>query len=237
VATLPADLKQQPIVMFCTGGIRCEKAGPYMEREGFEQVYQLDGGILKYFEDVGGAHYEGECFVFDQRVGLDPDLSETKSDVCFACLTPLTHVDLLDPRYEKGISCPACHVRDEEQRARTLAMRRHRLREVTSPLPGGVPYDNRRPLVVPAACDGIAVIDFLGTILAHVPREEWEATIASGHLLDCDGNPVAAGDRVRAGERYIRLFPATIEPEVNAAIEILCEDVQLNILIAIVPKA
>jgi UPF0176 protein len=66
-------------VMFCTGGIRCEKAGPFMEREGFRDVFQLDGGILKYFEECGGAHYDGECFVFDERVGVDPALRETGS--------------------------------------------------------------------------------------------------------------------------------------------------------------
>lgn len=71
---LPTELKSQPIVMFCTGGIRCEKAGPLMQREGFENVFQLEGGILKYFEECGGAHYEGECFVFDERVALDPNL-------------------------------------------------------------------------------------------------------------------------------------------------------------------
>ena len=65
VQKLPEEMKQQPIVMFCTGGIRCEKAGPYMQREGFEQIFQLDGGILKYFEECGGDHYNGECFVFD----------------------------------------------------------------------------------------------------------------------------------------------------------------------------
>ncbi len=72
VGRLPAAMKEQPIVMFCTGGIRCEKAGPFMEREGFNSVFQLEGGILKYFEECGGAHFDGECFVFDQRVGLDP---------------------------------------------------------------------------------------------------------------------------------------------------------------------
>jgi UPF0176 protein len=77
VDRLPAELKEQPIVMFCTGGIRCEKAGPYMEREGFREVFQLDGGILKYFEECGGVHYEGECFVFDERVGVDAALQET----------------------------------------------------------------------------------------------------------------------------------------------------------------
>jgi predicted sulfurtransferase len=78
VARLPAELKEQPIVMFCTGGIRCEKAGPFMEGQGFKHIFQLDGGILKYFEECGGAHYAGECFVFDQRVGLDPSLQETE---------------------------------------------------------------------------------------------------------------------------------------------------------------
>jgi UPF0176 protein len=73
VRKLPEELKTRPVVMFCTGGIRCEKAGPLMEREGFE-VYQLEGGILKYFEECGNAHYRGECFVFDERVGLTPDL-------------------------------------------------------------------------------------------------------------------------------------------------------------------
>lgn len=77
VRQLPAEMKQQPIVMFCTGGIRCEKAGPFMEREGFSQVFQLDGGILKYFEHCGNAHYEGECFVFDERVGVDAALRAT----------------------------------------------------------------------------------------------------------------------------------------------------------------
>ena len=67
---LPEEAKGQPLVMFCTGGIRCEKAGPYLEREGFEEVYQLEGGILKYFEQCGKQYFEGECFVFDQRVAV-----------------------------------------------------------------------------------------------------------------------------------------------------------------------
>lgn len=77
VSRLPDDLKQQPVVTFCTGGIRCEKATPYLEREGFQDVYQLDGGILKYFEECGGAHYQGTCFVFDERVALDASLQAT----------------------------------------------------------------------------------------------------------------------------------------------------------------
>jgi UPF0176 protein len=71
--------KQKPVVMFCTGGIRCEKAAIYMQNQGFSTVYQLDGGILGYFAKVGGAHYEGECFVFDERVALDSELNTQRT--------------------------------------------------------------------------------------------------------------------------------------------------------------
>jgi UPF0176 protein len=108
VRKLPAELKERPIVMFCTGGIRCEKAGPFMEREGFQNVHQLDGGILKYFEECGGAHYDGECFVFDRRVGLDPQLRETDSVLCFNCQTPLKAEEQRDTRYVPDVSCPHC---------------------------------------------------------------------------------------------------------------------------------
>ncbi len=74
VAALPAELKQRPVVTFCTGGIRCEKAAPWLELAGFENVLQLDGGILKYFEEVGGAHFRGNCFVFDERDAVTPEL-------------------------------------------------------------------------------------------------------------------------------------------------------------------
>jgi UPF0176 protein len=108
VRRLPEILKEQPIVMFCTGGIRCEKAGPFMEQSGFKNVLQLDGGILKYFEDCGGAHFEGECFVFDKRVGVDPALRETNSVMCFVCQMPLTVAEQADPRYVPDKSCPHC---------------------------------------------------------------------------------------------------------------------------------
>lgn len=230
VAKLPGEMKQRPIVMFCTGGIRCEKAGPFMQREGFEQVYQLDGGILKYFEEVGGDHYDGECFVFDQRVGLDPHLSETSSDVCFACLTPLTAEDLLDPRFQKPISCPYCYATDHEQQIRTLAKRHKQLRVAINPLPGSAPYDNQRPLIVPASCEGLTLLDFLCTILKHVPREEWAAVIESGRMLNRLEVPVTAEHIVRAGERYLHLLPATSEPVVNANIEIIYEDEALIVV-------
>ena len=105
---LPEELKTQTIVAFCTGGIRCEKAGPFLELSGFKNVFQLDGGILKYFEECGGAHYDGECFVFDRRVGVDPDLRETHSVLCFNCQTPLKEEEQRDPRYVPDVSCPHC---------------------------------------------------------------------------------------------------------------------------------
>jgi UPF0176 protein len=108
VARLPEELKTSPVVMFCTGGIRCEKAGPYLESQGFKDVHQLDGGILKYFEECGGAHYDGECFVFDRRVGLDPALRETDSVLCYNCQMPLTKADQLHPHYVPDVSCPLC---------------------------------------------------------------------------------------------------------------------------------
>jgi len=123
VRALPEDLKAQPIVMFCTGGIRCEKAGPFMEREGFTNVFQLDGGILKYFEECGAAHYTGECFVFDQRVGVDPALRETDSTQCFNCQTPLTPADRADPRHVPSVSCPACFQTPAQKMAADIARR------------------------------------------------------------------------------------------------------------------
>jgi UPF0176 protein len=113
VRRLAPTLRERPVVMFCTGGIRCEKAGPFMEREGFKDVFQLEGGILKYFEECGGAHYDGECFVFDQRVGVDPALRETDSVLCFNCQMPLTGAEQKDPRYVYEKSCPHCFGRND----------------------------------------------------------------------------------------------------------------------------
>ena len=120
VGRLPEELKHQPIVMFCTGGIRCEKAGPFMEKSGFTNVHQLDGGILKYFEECGGAHFEGECFVFDRRVGVDPSLQETNSVLCYNCQLPLKEEEQRHPHYVPDVSCPHCH---GKTKALVLALR------------------------------------------------------------------------------------------------------------------
>ncbi len=101
-------LNDKTIVTFCTGGIRCEKAAIHMKNIGYDSVYQLEGGILKYFEKVGGAHYKGDCFVFDHRTALNPQLQETETRQCFACRAVVTPREQLSPLYVEGKSCPHC---------------------------------------------------------------------------------------------------------------------------------
>lgn len=101
-------LNDKTIVTFCTGGIRCEKAAIHMKNIGYNSVYQLEGGILKYFEKVGGAHYTGDCFVFDHRTALNPQLQETETRQCFACRAVVTPREQLSPLYIEGKSCPHC---------------------------------------------------------------------------------------------------------------------------------
>jgi UPF0176 protein len=117
-----AGLHNKPkIAMFCTGGIRCEKATAFMKEEGFEEVYHLKGGILKYLEEVPAEEslWEGACFVFDERVSVVHDLKEGDHKLCRACRNPLTSEAMASPLYEAGVSCPACYeVRSEEDRAR-----------------------------------------------------------------------------------------------------------------------
>jgi UPF0176 protein len=100
--------KNLPVVTFCTGGIRCEKAAPLLMHQGFGEVYQLDGGILNYFERCGGAHFSGECFVFDKRVALGPDLAPTGTLQCYVCQSVLSPEDQARPEYRFGVSCHLC---------------------------------------------------------------------------------------------------------------------------------
>lgn len=230
VRQLPPEMKEQPIVMFCTGGIRCEKAGPYMEREGYRDVFQLEGGILKYFEECGGAHYEGECFVFDQRVGVDPALRETDSAQCYNCLTPLTEEDQKDDRYLPNKSCPYCFKTSMEKLAAIIELRQERISQITTPLPGSIPYDNRKPIVVSQEWDGMTLLDFLSGVLKHVPRDEWESMCEAGRWLDRQDQPMPAIHRVKSGERYYFLQPDIIEPDVNADLRIIHEDEAIIVL-------
>jgi RluA family pseudouridine synthase len=230
VRKLPPEMKEQPIVMFCTGGIRCEKAGPFMEREGFKKIFQLEGGILKYFEQCGGAHYDGECFVFDQRVGLDPSLQETESTQCFRCLTPLTEADQNDVRYVSGQSCPYCFKSPAEQMALNIAQRHAAIARAITPLPGSQPRDNFKPVNVPEDCDGKTLLQTLCRIVAHVPASYWEAECARGLLVNLKREKISAAQIVRAGERYLHRFPGVTEPDVNGRVEILHEDEALIVL-------
>lgn len=102
--------QHKKVAMFCTGGIRCEKASSFMLQEGFPEVFHLKGGILKYLEEVPAAEsrWEGECFVFDNRVTVTHDLAEGVYDQCHACRTPVSPEDMQSPHYSPGISCPHC---------------------------------------------------------------------------------------------------------------------------------
>lgn len=108
IGELPEDLKKKKIVTFCTGGIRCEKAAAYMIQKGFENVYQLDGGILKYFEEVGAGDFNGDCFVFDQRVAVDGALQKSNVVLCRGCQNPLTEEDVRHENFIPGKHCPYC---------------------------------------------------------------------------------------------------------------------------------
>ena len=101
--------KSTPLVMFCTGGIRCEKASLVMENQGWENVYQIRGGVLGYFKEAGGAHWNGDCFVFDQRVSIGKALNETGHEMCFACREPLTYEETKSEQYVVEICCPYCY--------------------------------------------------------------------------------------------------------------------------------
>lgn len=117
--------KQKKIAMFCTGGIRCEKASAYMLAHGFEEVYHLKGGILKYLETVpaDSSQWNGECFVFDRRVAVGHGLTEGIHDICYGCRFPLQPGDKESAAYEEGVSCPRCHTSLTKEKAASLRMR------------------------------------------------------------------------------------------------------------------
>lgn len=125
------DPARQPrVALFCTGGIRCEKASAFMLQEGFEAVYHLRGGILNYLEQVPETEstWEGECFVFDNRVAVDHRLERGSYDQCHGCRHPLSGADRRSPLYEPGICCPHCHDRLGDDKRQRLAERRRQMR-------------------------------------------------------------------------------------------------------------
>ena len=122
--------RHRKVAMFCTGGIRCEKASSFMRLEGFPEVYHLKGGILKYLERVPPEEslWEGECFVFDHRVGITHGLGEGQAGMCFGCGHPVTEEERAAPGYEHGVSCPRCIASLTADKAARL---RERMRQIT----------------------------------------------------------------------------------------------------------
>ena len=113
--------KKQPVAMFCTGGIRCEKASVYLKQKGFKNVFQLKGGILNYLDGVEkkDSLWKGECYVFDNRVSLKHKLKQGSFSICSGCRTPISSIEKKSNMYEKGVSCPNCYEQlTESQKAR-----------------------------------------------------------------------------------------------------------------------
>jgi UPF0176 protein len=121
--------KHKKVAMFCTGGIRCEKSTAYLKEQGFEEVYHLDGGILKYLEEMPEQNslWQGECFVFDQRVAVKHGLEQGSYDQCYACRMPLSQADMQSDKYIKGMSCPHCHDQLSDEQKASFAERQKQI--------------------------------------------------------------------------------------------------------------
>lgn len=126
--------KHKKVAMFCTGGIRCEKASSFMLSEGFENVYHLKGGILKYLEDIPkqDSKWNGECFVFDRRVGVAHGLEEGHAKLCHGCRATLMSNDLMSEKYEYGVSCPHCYDSLDETEITARRMRHEQMMKAKS---------------------------------------------------------------------------------------------------------
>ena len=129
IKTNKDQFQNKKVAIYCTGGIRCEKAGPLMERYGID-TYQLKGGILKYFEQTNSKLWNGECFVFDYRVSLTKELSKGISKLCYGCNKPLTIKETKSPKYEKGFTCPVCFDNMTEKKRRSLKDKREHWKKV-----------------------------------------------------------------------------------------------------------
>ncbi|WP_445767515.1 oxygen-dependent tRNA uridine(34) hydroxylase TrhO [Rheinheimera sp.] len=121
--------KHKKVAMFCTGGIRCEKSTAFLKEQGFDEVYHLDGGILKYLEEMPQENslWQGECFVFDQRVAVKHGLEQGSYDQCYACRMPLSADEMLSEHYVKGLSCPHCYDKTTEEQKASFAERQRQV--------------------------------------------------------------------------------------------------------------
>tara|TARA_B100000925_G_C21994682_1_gene468359 strand:- start:1573 stop:2220 length:648 start_codon:yes stop_codon:yes gene_type:complete len=126
---MPDIHKDSKIAMFCTGGIRCEKATSYLKDRGYKNVFHLEGGILKYFEDVSDEEnlWNGECFVFDNRVSLKKDLQPGEYLMCHACRMPLAQTDLGSKKYSPGLHCPKCYGTHSEKQIKRFKDRQRQM--------------------------------------------------------------------------------------------------------------
>ncbi len=123
--------QHKKVAMFCTGGIRCEKATAYLLKQGFQEVYHLQGGILKYLEEVPETEslWQGECFVFDERVAVRHGLQPGSHELCYACGYPVSEGDRAHPHYQRGICCPRCHDTMTPEKQAKQAMRQQQRRQ------------------------------------------------------------------------------------------------------------
>ena len=121
--------KHKKVAMFCTGGIRCEKSTAYLKEQGFDEVYHLKGGILKYLELVpeDNSRWNGECFVFDQRVTVKHGLEQGEYDQCYACRMPITKEEMASEHYQKGVSCPHCFDKTTPEQKERFAERERQI--------------------------------------------------------------------------------------------------------------
>ncbi|MGB2335987.1 MAG: rhodanese-related sulfurtransferase [Alcanivorax sp.] len=121
--------KHKKVAMFCTGGIRCEKSTAYLKEQGFEEVYHLKGGILKYLEEMPkeDSLWEGECFVFDERVTVDHDLNPGEFDQCHACRRPISDEDKRSEQFQLGVSCPKCYDESSPEQKQRFAERQKQI--------------------------------------------------------------------------------------------------------------
>ncbi len=246
VLDLPAETRDKPMVMFCTGGIRCEKAGPYVEQAGFKDVYQLDGGILRYFEECGGSHYHGDCFVFDDRVAVKPDLAPSGAVLCYRCQHVLTADDIASPKYKAAHSCPYCFQSSEVQKQNAIAARQAIIDKLKDDLPGSHTYTNVRPIHIPRRLAGRTLLQCLVEMFPQFDESYWQAEAAAGLLrlpvwmprhdpivagqLAAEGHIASLEKVMSEGERVNHLELHCVEPDVNSNIRILDEDEVLIIV-------
>ena len=121
--------KNKPIAMFCTGGIRCEKASVYLEKKGFKNVFQLKGGILNYLKKIKkkDSLWRGECFVFDNRISVKHNLEHGSYSMCSGCRNPISTKDKMSTKYEEGVSCPGCYGKSTDKQKDNFRMRQKQI--------------------------------------------------------------------------------------------------------------